>query len=177
MIGRNDGKTDSRRALRACAGSRRSRRGRPDLQESILGAADGEHRGSPGVLGVLSEVPETSMSASSTVATHQQPGFSPRPLQTTQRSLTVAAIAPLRFSSRIAVGRERILIAKPAVTGTRCLALIERIEAAIRWATKGAVLSTPRAIGVRATAGQEQTGKCDCSDRNWAHSPTEFLTQ
>jgi hypothetical protein len=56
--------TDSRRAraLRACAGSRRGRRGRPILQESVLGAADGKRRNRPGVLGVLSEVPETPMS-------------------------------------------------------------------------------------------------------------------
>ena len=60
---RKDGKTDSRRrALRACAGSRRGRRGRPVLQEPVLGAADGERWDRPDVLGVLSEVPETSMS-------------------------------------------------------------------------------------------------------------------
>jgi hypothetical protein len=35
----------------------------PVLQESVLGAADGERRGRPGVLGVLSEIPETSMRA------------------------------------------------------------------------------------------------------------------
>src|SRR6516225_2309676 len=53
----DDGKTGSRRALRARAGSRRGRRGRPVLQEPVLGAADSERRNCPGVLGVLSEVP------------------------------------------------------------------------------------------------------------------------
>src|ERR1700733_3989225 len=63
VVERTDGKTDSRRALRACARSRRRRRGRPLLQEPVLGAADGERRNRAGVRGVLSEVPETSMSA------------------------------------------------------------------------------------------------------------------
>jgi hypothetical protein len=56
------GKTGSYRALRARAGSRRGRRGCPVLQEPVLGAADGERRNSLGVLGVLSEVPEASVS-------------------------------------------------------------------------------------------------------------------
>src|SRR5262249_5550337 len=55
-----DGKTGSRRALRARAGSRRGRRGRPVLQEPVLGAADSERRNCPGVRGVLSAVPEGS---------------------------------------------------------------------------------------------------------------------
>src|SRR5215470_19356234 len=63
VVERKDGKTGSRRALRARAGSRRGRRGRPVLQEPILGAADSERRNCPGVRGVLSEVPEASMSA------------------------------------------------------------------------------------------------------------------
>src|SRR5262245_7285574 len=58
-----DGKTGSHRALRARAGSRRCRRGRPVLQEPVLGTADGERRNSPGVRSVLSEVPEALMSA------------------------------------------------------------------------------------------------------------------
>src|SRR5262249_6771799 len=58
-----DGKTGSHRALRARAGSRRGRCGRPVLQEPVLGAADSERRNCPGVRGVLSEVPEASMSA------------------------------------------------------------------------------------------------------------------
>ena len=53
----------SRRALRARAGSRRGRRGRPVFQEPVLGAADSERRNCPGVRGVLSEVSEASMSA------------------------------------------------------------------------------------------------------------------
>ena len=56
-----DGKTSSRRNLRARDGGRRDRRGRPVLQEPALGAADGEHRNCPGVRGVLSEVHEASM--------------------------------------------------------------------------------------------------------------------
>ena len=51
-------KTGSRRALRACAGGRRGQRGRPVLQEPVLGTADGERRDRPGVLGVLLVVPE-----------------------------------------------------------------------------------------------------------------------
>jgi len=62
-VERKDGKTGSRRALRARAGSRRGRRGRPVLQEPVLGAADNERRNCPGVRGVLSQVPEASMSA------------------------------------------------------------------------------------------------------------------
>src|SRR5215831_14943291 len=62
-VERKDGKTGSRRALRARAGSRRGRRGRPVLQEPVLGAADSERRNCPGVRGVLSEVPDASMSA------------------------------------------------------------------------------------------------------------------
>src|SRR5215813_9930466 len=57
VVERKDGKTGSRRALRARAGSRRGRRGRPVLQEPVLGAADSERRNCPGVRGVLSEVP------------------------------------------------------------------------------------------------------------------------
>src|SRR5499433_3063007 len=63
VVERKDGKTGSRRALRARAGSRRGRRGRPVLQEPVLGAADSERRNCPGVRGILSEVPEASMSA------------------------------------------------------------------------------------------------------------------
>ena len=58
-----DGKTGSHRTLRARPGSRRGRRGRPVLQEPVLGTADGERRNGPGVRGVLSEVPEALMSA------------------------------------------------------------------------------------------------------------------
>src|SRR5262249_38628722 len=39
------------------------RRGRPILQEPVLGAADSKRRNCPGVRGVLSEVPEASISA------------------------------------------------------------------------------------------------------------------
>jgi hypothetical protein len=62
ILERIDGKTGGHRVLRARAGSRRNRRGCSVLQESVLGAADGERRDSPGVLGVLSEVPEQSVS-------------------------------------------------------------------------------------------------------------------
>ena len=58
-----DGKTGSHRVLRARAGSRPCRRGRPVLQEPVLGTADGERRNSPGVRSVLSEVPEALRSA------------------------------------------------------------------------------------------------------------------
>jgi hypothetical protein len=61
VVERKDGKTGSRRALRARAGSRRGRRGRPVLQQPVLGAADSERRNCPGVRGA--EVPEASMSA------------------------------------------------------------------------------------------------------------------
>ena len=57
-----DRKTGSHRALRARAGSRRARRGCPVLQEPVLGATDGKRRNSLSVLGVLSEVPEPSIS-------------------------------------------------------------------------------------------------------------------
>jgi hypothetical protein len=63
IVDRNGGKTDSRRALRACAGSRRSRRGRPVLQAPVLGAANIKRRNCPGVRGLLFEVPETPISA------------------------------------------------------------------------------------------------------------------
>ena len=43
-------------------GSRRGRRGHPVLQEPVLGAAVSERRNCHGVRGVLSEVPEASMS-------------------------------------------------------------------------------------------------------------------
>src|SRR5215469_6474297 len=62
-VERNDGKTGSRRALRACAGSRRGRCGHPVLQAPVLGTADSEHRDCTGVRGVLFQVPEASMSA------------------------------------------------------------------------------------------------------------------
>ena len=82
--------------------------------------------------------------------------------------LTVTPIAPLRLS-RITVSRERILIATTAITGTRCLTLGERIEAAIRCAALDAILGAPRAIRARANTRQEQTGECDCCDPNCAH--------
>ena len=44
VVEESDGKTDSRRALRSRAGSRRRRRGRPVLQAPVLGAADSERR-------------------------------------------------------------------------------------------------------------------------------------
>jgi len=57
---RKKGWGDGRRcALRA----HRDRHGRPVLQAPILGTADSERRNCPGVRGVLSEVPEVSMSA------------------------------------------------------------------------------------------------------------------
>jgi len=61
-VGWNDGKAGRRRALCACAGSRRGRRGRLVLQASVLGAPDRERRDCPGVCGVLFEVREASMS-------------------------------------------------------------------------------------------------------------------
>lgn len=67
-----DGKTGSHRTLRARAGSRRARRGCPVLQEPVLGAADGKRRNSPGVLGVLSEVPEPSISGAAAMRTFQR---------------------------------------------------------------------------------------------------------
>ena len=57
VVERKDGRSDSRRALRARAGSRRGRRGPPVLQEPVLGAADSELRNRSRVLGVLSEIP------------------------------------------------------------------------------------------------------------------------
>ena len=61
VLERNDGKTGSRPALRARAGSGRGRRRRPVLQAPILGTADSERRNRPGVRGVRLEVPEASM--------------------------------------------------------------------------------------------------------------------
>ena len=58
LVARITGRTSSRRD-----GGRRDRRGRPVLQEPVLGAADGERWICPGVRGVLSEVPEASMSS------------------------------------------------------------------------------------------------------------------
>ncbi len=55
-----DWKSGSGRALRARAGRRRGQRGRPVLQEPPLGAADGERRDRPRVLGFLLEVREAS---------------------------------------------------------------------------------------------------------------------
>jgi hypothetical protein len=49
VLERMDGKTGSHRALRARAGSCSGRRGRPVLQEPVLGAADGERRNGLGV--------------------------------------------------------------------------------------------------------------------------------
>jgi len=61
--GKKDGKTGSRRALRARADRGGGQRGHPFLQEPVLGAADGERRDRSGVRGVLPAVPEASMSA------------------------------------------------------------------------------------------------------------------
>jgi len=58
VVEREDGRSGSRRALRARADSRRGRRGRPVLQQPVLGAADSERRNCSRVLGVLSDVPE-----------------------------------------------------------------------------------------------------------------------
>jgi hypothetical protein len=66
VLERMDGKTGSHRALRARAGSCSGRRGRPVLQEPVLGAADGERRNGLGVRRVLSEVPEALMSGDAT---------------------------------------------------------------------------------------------------------------
>ena len=57
VVEKKDGRSGSRRALRARAGSRRGRRGPPVLQEPVLGAADSELRNRSRVLGVLSEIP------------------------------------------------------------------------------------------------------------------------
>src|SRR5262249_7715132 len=63
VVERKDGKTGSRRALRARAGWGRARSGSALLQGPVLGEADSERRNCPGVRGVLSEVPDASMSA------------------------------------------------------------------------------------------------------------------
>ena len=68
VVERKNGKTGRRRALRARDGSRRGRRRRPVLQEPVLGTAAGERRNCHGVRGVLSEVPEASMSAAGILA-------------------------------------------------------------------------------------------------------------
>src|SRR5262245_42753996 len=73
----DDGKTGGRRALRARTGSRRGRRGRPVLQEPVLGAANRERRNCPGVRGVLSEVPEASMSAPAPMRAFNTGGWRP----------------------------------------------------------------------------------------------------
>ena len=62
-----DGKTGSHRVLRARVDSRRCRRGRPVLQEPVLGTADGKR---PGIRGVLSEVPEALKAASAMCTAH-----------------------------------------------------------------------------------------------------------
>ena len=74
LVERNDGKTGSRRALRARAGSRRGRRGPPVLQAPLLGAADRKCRDCPGVRRVRFEVPETSISAAAAMRLTQLPG-------------------------------------------------------------------------------------------------------
>ena len=58
VVEREDARSGSRRALRARADSRRGRRGRPVLLESVLGAADSEHRNCSRILGALPDVPE-----------------------------------------------------------------------------------------------------------------------
>jgi len=58
VVERDNGRSGSRCALRARADSRRGRRGRPVLQQPVLGAADSERRNCSRVLGVLSDVPE-----------------------------------------------------------------------------------------------------------------------
>src|SRR5579863_10263289 len=63
VVERKHGKAGSRRALRACASSRRGRCGHPVLQEPVLAAADGERRNRPGVPGFLLEIPEAFISA------------------------------------------------------------------------------------------------------------------
>jgi hypothetical protein len=68
-----DGKTGSRRALLARAGSCRDRRGRSVLQEPVLAEADGERRNRPGVRGILFEIPEASMSAVAAMRAHPAP--------------------------------------------------------------------------------------------------------
>src|SRR6266478_7616327 len=45
---------------------------RPVLQEPVLGAADSERRNCPGVRGVLSEVPEASMSAAAAMRAYAE---------------------------------------------------------------------------------------------------------
>lgn len=59
--GWNDANKGSPRALRARAGSRRGRRGRPVLRAPVLGAADRKRRNCPGVRCVLFEVPKVTM--------------------------------------------------------------------------------------------------------------------
>ena len=63
IVERDDGKTGSRRALRARADRCRGRHGRPVLQASLVGTANSKRRNCAGVRGLLLEVPEASMSA------------------------------------------------------------------------------------------------------------------
>ena len=76
VVERKDGKTGSRCALRARDGSRCGRRGRPVLQEPVLGAADSKRRNCHGVRGILSEVPEASMSAAAAMRAFNASGCS-----------------------------------------------------------------------------------------------------
>src|SRR5215470_10550436 len=103
VLERKDGKTGSRRALRARAGSRRGRRGRPVLQEPVLGAADSERRNCPGVRGFRSEVPEASMSGcrNASVQRKRQGELSERPGRPNLRKARAICTAPRRKRSAL----------------------------------------------------------------------------
>ena len=91
------------RALRARAGSRRGRRGRPVLQEPVLGAADSERRNCPGVRGFRSEVPEASMSGrrNASVQRKRQGELSERPGRPNLRKARAICTAPRRKRSAL----------------------------------------------------------------------------
>src|SRR5262249_59509406 len=90
------------------------------------------------------------------------------------RSLVFAPMPPFRPCS-VAIGRtcrakrEWIALTEPAVTRACGLALLKRIETAIGRASFVAVMRAPRSIGAGEAAGQEQSGKCDCSLRDRVH--------
>ena len=111
VVERKDGKAGSRRALRARAGTGGGRRGRPVLQQPVLGAADGERRNRPSVRGVRLEVPEASMSAAAASAS---PSFAPA---TTARS---GARAYPRSCAPLDIEGHRVVGAHASCTCSRC---------------------------------------------------------
>src|SRR5215468_9121162 len=105
-VERNGGETGSHRALRARAGSRRGRRGRPVLQAPPLGAADSECRDCPGVRGVLFEVPEACMSPAAAMWLTQLPD-EPQPVRVTEAGRSCQAICDHAWSSACACSGRR----------------------------------------------------------------------